>query len=218
MRRQAPLYPVIAMGTLSCVLGCRQPDEPPLTGTYEIALCKGACSLGDSSRVLFQGHLVLADTTLTIAQLPEAKRPYLEVVSAFMDVEGPLNGCFTFQPVRATRREIHGLPFLLVPGARTSLDPASLTHWDRRAEDTVEFTLYRSPDANHRVVAHIASGRLVGQAAWSAVGVAPDEREGDIGADFVIGRRIGAADIERCIREAPELSHSPQGSSTAPQN
>src|SRR5687768_17167881 len=62
---------------------------------------------------------VLADTPLTIAQLPETKRPYLELVSAFMDVEGPLNGCFTLQPVRATRRELHGLPFLLVPGART---------------------------------------------------------------------------------------------------
>jgi hypothetical protein len=194
-------------------------ERVPLTGTYVIALCQGKCELEDSSRALFAGRLTLLDTPLVIAQLelPDAKREYLELTSAFMTVSGPLNGCFTFYPVRATRVDFHGFPYLRAPGASTSLEPIGLTHWEERGPDSISVTLKRSPDAGHDLLATITDGRLEGRGFWFAVGDGPErEREGDIGSDFVIGRRIGPPDLDSCIRNVPELPRRASRSSAPP--
>jgi hypothetical protein len=61
---------------------------------------------------------------------------------------------------------------------------------------------------------------LEGRGSWSAAGDGAErEREGDIGSDFVIGRRVGPPDLNSCIRESPELPRrASRRSRTAPQN
>ncbi len=210
------------IGVPGAGLACREIEQErfPLTGTYVVALCQGECELDDSSRTLFAGRLTLVDTPLVIAHLPEAKRSYLELTSLFKTVSGPLNGCFEFYPVRATRVDFHGLPYLRAPGASTWLDPVGLTHWEARPPDSITLTLYRSADASHDILARIVNGRLEGRGSWFAAGDGAErEREGDLGSDFVIGRRIGPPDLDSCIRNSPELpSRASQSSSTAPQN
>ena len=213
---------VVGLGILGAGLACRDISQErlPLSGTYVIALCKGECELDDSSRALFAGRLTLVDTPLVIADLPEPQRPYLELTSLFKTVNGPLNGCFAFYPVRATRVDFHGLPYLQAPGATTWLDPVSLTHWEQRSPDSIWVTLYRSADATHDLIAKITNGRLEGRGSWFAAGDgAEQEREGDIGSDFVVGRRIGPPDLASCIRGSPELPpRASRSSATAPQN
>jgi hypothetical protein len=172
------------MVALAVLIACtaRVPQPAPLStaGTYRIALCKGApCSPDDTSRALTWGVLVLADSDISFANLPDSARRLLNG----RGLVGPPNGCFALRPPSAEAHTYAG-------GTA-----AGTTRWEADSARWISFTLYRSPDARHVTRALLTaegfrgSGESIG---WGAASV-------HYLPDTVVARRIGAPDYSSCI-------------------
>ena len=167
---------------LSClVLSSSQAAEHlPTTpaGTYEIRICKTACSASDEESVLIKGYVVLFATSLEkheLARFPSTSLRYLSDKSP--------NACFALQ-------KIPGRAYTGYAGIQS----LGLTVWSVTG-DELKLMLMRSADAGYRVSVRSTATGFEGEGtSWGAGVAAPPE----LGPDAIVLRRIGESDIRRC--------------------
>ncbi len=155
--------------------------QQPVTGTYRISVCKvGPCVAGDSSHAVAFGVLVLLDSTLVSAAIPASAG---RLLTGYTTPGQPHNACYDIKRIGSNSMSYAG--------------GVAGTHWqmDAKEGNAVTFTLYRSPDASHHVVATINGAQLSGIGRSSGAGAA----EVDWPRDTVVATRIGAPDVSRCI-------------------
>ena len=168
---------IVAVATFAAIAEA-QPDTARLAGTYEVALCKaGPCSLDDTTRTLSRGFLVLF-----AGEMPRVTGAAGAALTGWY-LRSPPNGCLS----------------MTVPPPRSETFAAGgvrSTFWDMNpGGDSVRFSLYRSPDAGHEVIAGIRNGELTGGGRSWGVGVVNVRYP----RDTIVGRRIGPPDIEPCL-------------------
>jgi len=164
----------------------QQPVARSVPGTYRIAVCERApCSPLGTTGAAALGTLVLLDSAIALASLPEKARQRLR--PSYLD--GPANGCFALQ------RSF--VPTASLAGAA----PVGVTRWTMDSAGHVTFTLYQSPDARHTVRATLLRERLRGRGdSFLALGGVHRSR------DTVVAVRVAPADIAPCI-EASVLEY-----------
>jgi hypothetical protein len=173
----------IVFGFAVASLAVAQP--PRLSGTYRIAICKvEPCSVDDTTNVVVGGILVLSDSQVTPAHFPEATVRRMTNSANRWRREGT-NACFALQRRR------------LEPRTYAGIGEVALTNWTAVPGNpaSVDFGLYRSPDAGNRVKATITAGALRGTGTSSGAGVAGVDWPDDI----VVGRRVSDTDLKPCI-------------------
>jgi hypothetical protein len=177
-------FTIAALGALSVAtssLGA-QPAETRVTGTYRLVVCKGApCSPSDTTRSIASGTVVLADSALPLASLPDSARHLLRPSY----LRGEANGCYAYAPARPAQ-------------TYAGISRAAATHWERDSTGTpgtIVFTLYASPDARHMVRAVVVGDTLRGVGESSGAGVA----EVHYPNDAIVAVRVGPANIAPCV-------------------
>lgn len=129
---------------------------------------------------------MLDSAAIDPAAFPDSIRRELEISYMFLRRDGPPNSCFVLRVDRADVETYAGI----VRGG--------LTRWALTAAgDSLEFSLYRSPDADHEVRAALTTRGFEGRGKSWRVGAA----EVAYPYDLVVGRCLGPADADRC-REA----------------
>ena len=151
-------------------------------GTYAIWLCPKACLADDSATASVSGYLVLSAEPMDLSSIPVRVRKHLLDRSSFLLSRTIANACFLLE------RRTPDVD-MLAGGI-----PVALTSWTARG-DTIEVALYASPDAFHVVRAVVRAGNLAGRGRES--GFIGSEFDDDAGA--VYGRRIGKADMSKCL-------------------
>lgn len=170
-----------SVGIACLVLSSSQAAEHNLktpAGTYEVWICKTACSVIDEESVVVKGHVVLFTATLEkneLARFSSASLRYLR--------DKPPNACFALEKLPGSA--YHGY---------AGIQESGLTVWSVTG-DELKLTLMRSPDAGYRVSVRPTATGFEGEGtSWGAGAAAPLEP----GPDSIILRRTGESDIRRC--------------------
>lgn len=147
-----------------------------IAGTYRIVLCKtGECAVGDTSRAVVWGELVLTDSVLADSVRQQFPQSFLTRTP---------NGCYALRRRRPER-------------SLAGLESEALTFWEKDAGQ-VSFALYQSPDAGHGVRVVVRGDTLHGTGtSWGISNI------DTFPTDFVRAIRIGPADIRRCHAAKP---------------
>ena len=181
----------IALGFLAA---CQRPDvrtaQPARTpyGTYELRLCRVTCAPEWPRNTIRSGWVVLDSAPIALSTFPDSVSDLLEYSFAFMAdrSEDGANGCFLLS---VDRPDVH---------TYGGLGTAGLTRWELvRGDDSIRFSLYRSPDAGHEVTVALTTGGFEGRGRSWGAGVA----EVDYPDDIILARRLGPPEPRRC-REA----------------
>jgi hypothetical protein len=178
---QTPLgYAILVLGLISS-FGASAPStssDVVIPGSYEIRVCSGPCAFGDSRNVLADGKLVLSAGPVNPEAIPEQERGRCRSGDP---VGRPANGCFII-----TR----------IPEARTfaGLITFGWTHWSG-SENRIQFGLYASSDARYIASVVVDADGFKGTGSSSFV----DFTDPLWPADTMIARRVGPADVNRCI-------------------
>src|SRR5262245_13460898 len=92
----------VVLVNLSCSHRLTPVDIPsdPVPGTYEILICKRACSFTDITNVVVRGEVVLFPTELTAAELDQFRLRGFEFT--YYTYESP-NGCFVLDTIEHQR-------------------------------------------------------------------------------------------------------------------
>jgi hypothetical protein len=173
---------VAMVALVACTRHAALSQNPSPAGTYVISLCKGApCSPDDTSRALTWGVLVLADTAISFALLPDSASRLLYPLY----LRAPANGCFALR--------------LPNPDAQTYAGGigAGVTRWevDTARVGGISFTLYRSPDARHVTRALLTTEGFRGSGKSSGAAAAKVHYP----LDTVVARRVGPPDFSPCV-------------------
>jgi hypothetical protein len=144
--------------------------------TYELLICKSACSFSDPGSDYQRATVVLLGHTMTRKDVESID------VSYFDYGHDPAKGCYRIayfskgqsDPLRETR---------------TGAMP-----WRLRG-DTLELTLLHSVDAFYIVSLKQIRGRLEGRGAYFS-----GPTDSPVPDDLIVGRRVGAPDISACKR------------------
>jgi len=146
-------------------------------GTYEILICKAACSFADVRNVAVKGVLVLMPTALTPDVVRQLEGADFEVMNTR---PADPNACFVLETIDHE-------------WTLAGIDRLGLTVWsiDRKR---LHFSLYGSPDAFHVVSAKLTSEGFSGYGGDAGLGsLEPDQRS-----DFIIARRTGPPELLTC--------------------
>jgi hypothetical protein len=171
---------LVALPMIDTCSGAEYPGDLP--GTYEMVVCNGRCSFEDPANIVVKGILVL----LPVAYKPEALNSLSPKPFEYGYSFGPdsTNGCFVLET-------------LVKHKTWAGLMDLGMTSWSFHAK-RLTFSLYASPDAEYFVTAQFGQGGFDGQGVSSGGGPAEPHHT----ADAVLGRRIGPAELSRCIAGA----------------
>ena len=152
-----------------------------VSGNYRLQICREGCGAADASRAYIVGTLVLADTEIRSRQ----EKYLFYFVPADTLIRTPLaaNGCFQLDRITE-----HVLSYAgIIRGARIL--------WRRiSGTDTLEFPLFRSPDAGYTVKLVQFGDTLKGTGhSWGAGSAYIDAPD-----DAILATRIGEADARVC--------------------
>jgi hypothetical protein len=156
-----------------------------VAGTYELLICKSACSFSDPHNAFTRATVVLLDHALTRGERELIDPDYHPPDRASAPVprrppEFEMRGCFS-------------LKHLAKAQSFAQIKTTGATPWQFK-DGTLRFELYRSPDAGYFVELE-RKGRLLGGKGVSfGAGVANPGYSDDV----VVGRRLRDADISVC--------------------
>ena len=181
-------------------LSCRErlpsigPPDSSAVGTYELVLCRRTCGFDDSSAALIRATLVLDSTKIPV---PDSQADYFAIANASawatdLRDDHPESACFVLRETTRPPQTSHGVP--LVRG----VPAVAVTNWRYGLDSGLVLELYRSPDAALRMEAVVSGRQLVGRTR-----AAGPQGEGDIGARYVTGRRMGNPEPNVCLQAAP---------------
>ncbi len=179
---------VVVLGT-ACILSCQfvlaGPGSVcvPGSGTYDVLVCKGPCSFAGPTNVVVKGTLVLTDEPFAIAAINDFSPARFEYAYT---IGGDPNGCFVLDTIKSDQ-------------TYAGLITYGLTFWFGKS-DQVNFDLYASPDAWHVASVTLSPTGFEGKGQSGGVGAA----EPHLGSDVVVGRRLGPANLGKCIAAAGE--------------
>ena len=150
-------------------------------GTYEVLICKGACSFTERANVVVKGVLVWMPAAFTSTEVTELRTHGFERVHYS---DGEPNACFVLRTVVKDR-------------TYAGLVRTGITSWSLNGSNLwIDF--YTSPDAGYVATVRFTGERLEGEG--DSLGGAEDEPH--LGRDVVVGRRVGAAFPMKCIDAA----------------
>jgi hypothetical protein len=176
---------VLVLGLL--LLPVRVIGQPPeLAGTYAVWLCRGECTVSDTSAAPVAGYLVLGEDTLRTSVFSEETRRQLRDWSGFLTFEFrrgnlPPNACFSL------RRRTSNV------GLMAGIIPAGFTLW-RMNGGVLSVDLYASPDAAYTLSASVDGNALLGVGRDHGVIGQPFDRQ--VGTAH--GVRVGPPDPTVC--------------------
>jgi hypothetical protein len=152
--------------------------DSAIPGSYEVRVCSGPCSFADRSNVLAGGMLVLGAEAINPEVTTKLKRARYRPADS---LQGPPNGCFIVSRIQNAHTFV-------------GLIPLGFTHWSANS-NRVQFGLYASSDAQY--VASV----VVDADGFKGSGVSNFSEFSDPlwPSDFLIARRVGPADVDRCI-------------------
>ena len=166
--------PVILL--LAVVVGAHSTLAEDISGTYELLLCKQACSFDAPSTASARGTVVIFDRAMAPWEIDRVDPHYVG------SVDERLRGCFAATKVIGERTSAAGYEKGLVAVAKPG--------------DALQFTLYRSPGRGYSVVLTKVGDGFSGTGAAAAAGTTAHEDS----TDAVVARRVGPADISHCTR------------------
>jgi hypothetical protein len=143
-----------------------------VAGTYELLICKSACSFADPQNAFTRATVVLLDHTL-----PREER---DLIDPYYHGSGVAKGCFS-------------LKHLAKAESFAQIKTTGATPWQFK-DGTLRFELYRSPDAGYFVELERRRGVLLGKGVSFGAGVANPGYSDDV----VVGRRLKGADTSVC--------------------
>ena len=188
---RTPVAPVLFALALLLATPIRGQQNAP-DGTYDVWICKESCEMPYDSSAVVSGQFILSDT-INRATIPEDVRDYLRKYGLLIRQKGGMNACFILE--RHTR----------FAGTFAGIVPVALTRWEayQAAEDDTldadfSITLYASPDAFSTFFFNVEGPVLDGVGRSS--GFIGEPFAGHDG--YLVGRRIGAADLNRCWQAA----------------
>jgi len=155
----------------------------PGAGTYDLLVCKGPCSFAGPANVVVKGTLVLADEAFGIAAINDFSPVRFQYAYS---IGGDPNGCFVLEIIKNDQ-------------TYAGLITYGLTLWHGKSGQ-VDFDLYSSPDAWHAGSVTLTAAGFEGKGQSGGVGAA----EPHLGPDVIMGRRVGPANLGRCITAASE--------------
>jgi hypothetical protein len=171
---------LLAVAVVGCAgLSAHADTVSQVAGTYEIIICKRACSFSDRENVIATAALVLFDHVMTLEEWSRIDPNYN------YDTRDS-NACYT-----VSRKD----------GAQTyaGVSKKGISPWVLNG-DTIEFNLFRSPDAGYSVEVNQTGNLLAGTGkSWGAgMGAPPKE----YGPDIIVARRLGPPNISACRAKA----------------
>jgi hypothetical protein len=175
--------------TFMCLMvsGCSLlPPKPDVSGTYELIVCKEACSFDNPQAAIAHGVIVLFNKPLSHSDVQKID-PY-----HFSEPYEVVRACFAGHE----SKDAESFAFGGSAGARS---------WSLKG-NTLTFSLLRSIDAGYSVDAEYKGDSFSGKgASWGAGVAAPGYTP-----DIVLGRRVSPADITALtavsVLEAPEFA------------
>jgi hypothetical protein len=159
-----------------------EPDKSAPAGTYELLICKDACSFSEANNVLVKGRLVLFADKLEKIDLDRFDERRFDY-----HFGEAIDGCYTLETVHNS--EIYA-----------GIEKVGLTSWSQQG-DEFQFSLYHSPDAGYQATVKRTTDGLSGNGnSWGAGVAAPEHPTKEI----ILARRTGDADIFKCTFQTPE--------------
>ena len=147
-------------------------------GSYEILICKSACSFSDRTNVVVDGLIVLMAPALTPSENQDLHAHGFRPV---YQEDDPPNACFVLHTI-VQRRTYAGI------------EPMGVTSWSLNGS-MLRIDLYASSDAGYVANLSLHGERLEGAGSSWGLGAAKP----DLGPDTVVGRRIGIAFPFKCF-------------------
>jgi hypothetical protein len=172
----------IAFAAVGVVIGATaQPAEVSkadhVSGTYELLLCKRANSTGSFS------HPENAFATVVVVLFDAMiARKDVDRISIDPYHDDRPNACYAF------KRKVHAQSY-------AGISERGVSSWLLRGK-TIEFDLFRSPDAGYAVEIQRSGGLLTGTGRSSGVGAGAPPRGHTL--DTIVGRRVGPPVISAC--------------------
>lgn len=153
-----------------------------IAGTYDILICKGACSFDEQANVVVKGQIVLFADVLGKSDLKRFDE------NRFFNHHGePINGCFTLHSVAKS-------------STYAGIEKIGVTSWSRYRQQ-YSFSLFHSPDASYPVTVERTMVGFSGTGASWGGGLGPPE---DPIKETVVARRTGDAAITNCTFQTDE--------------
>ena len=175
---RARLWTVIWVCGVACSFSI-EANASEVAGTYELLVCKTACSFADPDAAFAKGIVVLFDKAMTPKEI-ERVDP-----SHFVWPNEVVRACFAGQNFKGADSFAFG-------------ERVGATHWSLQGK-LLNFELLRSVDAGYEVDVERDGRNLVGKGtSWGAGVAAPG-----FSSDIVVGRRIGPPDISACPSTPP---------------
>jgi len=179
----AYLLAIVALCGTAHLANASPADE--VAGTYELLICKNACSFSDPQNAFTRATVVLHDRPLTREERELIDPDYRPPDRASTPVpprplEFQLRGCFSLKHLAKAQSFVQ-------------IKTTGATPWQFK-DGTLRFELYRSPDAAYLVELERKGGLLVGRGVSFGAGVANPGYSHDV----VVGRRLKGADTSLC--------------------
>ena len=151
-------------------------SNPDTSGTYELIVCKNACSFENPKTVIARGVVILFENSLSRTDV-EKLDPF-----HFREPNEGIRACFAGESSKGAES--------LAFGRKTGVTVWSLN------DKTLSFFLFRSVDAGYSVDVQYSGNAFSGKGvSWGAGVAAPGYTP-----DIVVGRRVGPPDIAACTK------------------
>jgi hypothetical protein len=168
-----PLLAVTVIGGTAHPAGARTASD--VAGTYELILCKGACSFAERRNVFATAFIVLFDGVMPLKDVDRIDPTYLYDPRQ-------INACYV------VKRKTDAPSYADAGGIGVST-------WQRDGH-AIHLLLFHSPDAGYSVEVKRQGTLLAGSGTSSGVGMGAPPPGYD--PDTIVGRRLGPPDVSVC--------------------
>jgi hypothetical protein len=149
-------------------------DLDQAAGTYELIICKSACSFSKPENGFATVAVVLFDRAMTQKDINR--------IDPYQRYDPGANACYAF------KRKLQAQSY-------AGIDKRGTSSW-LLSDQKIRFNLLRSPDASYVVELKRTGDSLVGTGRSAGVGGGAPPAE--YTPDTVVGRRVGPPDISAC--------------------
>ena len=170
---------LLAMATAGCAAQSARDSSVQDAGSYELLICKRACSFSNRDAVIATAHVVLLEHVMS----PKEAQQFNPLFNA--NSSGS-NACYTVERTDAAK-------------TYAGISKAGISQWVINGR-TMQFSLFRSPDAGYAVELERTGSSLAGTGRSWGVGMGAPPK--DYGPDIIVGRRLGAPNIALCKTRA----------------
>jgi hypothetical protein len=167
---------LLAVTVVACVVQpARVDSDSEIAGTYELIICKTACSFSNRDNVIAKADIVFLDHMMSLEEAQHINPLYNA------DTRDS-NACYTVE--RSDEAKTYA-------GVRKT----DTSRW-LISGNTIKFDLFRSPDAGYAAEVKRTGSSLLGTGESWGVGMGAPPK--DYGPDIIVGRRVGPPDISVC--------------------